>query len=122
MDNEFASRLHFLTDGPMPAQTGSLCDKCQLLDPKTPGFSVQYRTAELKSRSAGCDLCRLFWIACQRRAGEGLSTVRFSREKSTLRMNNSGPPVLHVYRDPGMKASDEECASRLANAKFVAPQ
>lgn len=106
MDNEFVSQtLSHITqsasiDLPRVQKPARLCKSCDQLDFWSP-FSTTIEVHVLKESSLQCELCNLFWNACQKGNSTHLSTVKFERVGSILTMNGSGPPVISIFRSPG---------------------
>jgi hypothetical protein len=111
VDNHFASHLATKLGAEFYEQrrprAHQFCDDCQALNFSALDFSISYEVHQLQSRAAECDLCELFWTTCERNGGTKFPRVRFHREESTLRMNNSGPPALHICKDPSMDPGPE---------------
>jgi hypothetical protein len=112
VDNDFASGL-FSTikssdslEVPQVYESYNPCKECQIVreDLWSPAFSITYDVSKLEARSKSkeCDLCGLFWRTCERRGGTTFSTVKFDRIQSSLKMNGGGPPVLSIFRSPGV--------------------
>jgi hypothetical protein len=82
---------------PELSESTGLCSSCQGLDFfGSLGFSIEYKPEDLEEKSTRCELCGLFWRTCLRNNGNKLSTIRFEKDKSSLRMNGTGPPVLTI--------------------------
>ncbi|CAM1502343.1 Fc.00g043270.m01.CDS01 [Cosmosporella sp. VM-42] len=86
----------------LPRLSSQLCSSCLELDFWSPAFSILYQTQELEGKSTACDLCNLFWTMCKREGATKHPTVQFDRVQSSITLNGGGPPILSIYRSPGM--------------------
>ncbi|KAK3380589.1 hypothetical protein B0T24DRAFT_571473 [Lasiosphaeria ovina] len=106
-DERFASkvmsRIKDLADFTLPEPRRTrLCDSCKKLDFfRSLGFSVEYWTSDLEVRSKNCDLCALFLKTAKKHGRATSGKIRFDKERSWLRFNNAGPPVLSIFRSLG---------------------
>ncbi|KAI3336766.1 hypothetical protein HD806DRAFT_517809 [Xylariaceae sp. AK1471] len=108
-DNSFASlvlsSLQNITglESTQPHNSSLLCLSCQKYDFfRSIGFSVEYTSHDLKTRSTSCELCALFWKTVQQQPGTIPERIRFDRVQSHLVMNNAGSPVLSICGSGGL--------------------
>jgi len=76
-----------------------LCTNCREFDFfDRLGFSVEYTPEDLKSRAYDkCDLCTLFWRTAERYGMADRDVkIRFKKDRSWLRMEGVGSPVLTI--------------------------
>ncbi|KAK0723404.1 hypothetical protein B0T26DRAFT_674977 [Lasiosphaeria miniovina] len=103
-DERFASkvmsRIKDLAGFTLPKpRRARLCDSCKKLDFfRSLGFSVEYGTSDLEVRSKDCDLCALFLKTAKKHDRASSGKIQFDKERSWLRFNNAGPPVLSICR------------------------
>lgn len=111
VDNVFATTV--LGDGRLwekvmqpSSQAAQLCRKCSKTDFWAGEILFTEEVSSLERESSFCEFCSLRWSLCKRFTPAGVPTVLFDRLESTLRLNESYPPVLTIQRGPGMSESD----------------
>ena len=108
VDNTFAHTLFKELDKsetyPQPAKPARLCGKCDNMDFSSQPFRFKDTLAELERQSSVCDFCRMRLDVCKN-LKLGDSTIYFDRLDSTLRVNESYPPVFSLCRTPSMSGA-----------------
>ncbi|KAK5654616.1 hypothetical protein OQA88_7246 [Cercophora sp. LCS_1] len=83
-----------------------LCISCKSLDFfRDFGLKVEYSIDYLESQKDFCKLCALFLDTAKKHNKTGSRKIRFDKERSWLRFDNAGPPVLSICRTLGMHLS-----------------
>lgn len=91
--------------GGQSSRTAQLCGPCSNMDLWAGEFLYTDKVPELESQALFRDFCRRRWDLCKRLENGAKLVVHFDRLESTIRLNENHPPVLTVYRGPGMSRS-----------------
>ncbi|KAK0713433.1 heterokaryon incompatibility protein-domain-containing protein [Lasiosphaeria miniovina] len=86
----------------MSTLAARLCDRCQGFDVCKPFFNIIDTLPDLKSSQSSCDFCKMRWEVCHSPNGEPVQSIRFDREQSTLKLNESLLPVISICRSPDL--------------------
>jgi hypothetical protein len=104
VDNKFATELVKAVgiDGlfPQSASSTSLCGRCQQFDFCEPGFNIEDTWADLETSLKTCNFCKMRWEVSQHLREQGISSIRFDRDQSMLKLNEGKIPVISICRSP----------------------
>lgn len=117
LDNEYAANTfeqlarigHWSPSQPSKV-IAVLCKQCQSFQKEiwSPLFSITYATSLLSqnAKMQNCDLCVLLWQVCKDNVSTRHSQVRFERRDSTVKISDKRFPVLSLFRNYGMCATE----------------
>ncbi|KAE9363831.1 HET-domain-containing protein [Stipitochalara longipes BDJ] len=101
VDNKFASEL-VKTIGvglfPKDAASTRLCDDCKKFDFFEPQFHIKDTWAKLEEKTKICSFCKMRLEVAQHFLANNVSTIRFDRDQSMLKLNESQIPVMSICR------------------------
>ena len=111
IDNDLATDLFTVintahsSDLPETRPSSNICGSCQSLRDHIwdVAFDMTYQVSQLKANAnaKACDLCGLFWKACQRYELTSFKDAHFKRVGSSLTINSTSSTSLSIFRDIG---------------------
>jgi serine/threonine protein kinase len=104
VDNKFAAEIvNAIGVGLFPKYTAPIrrCDDCQKLDFFEPQFHVVDTWEALEKKLKICDFCQMRLEIAQKFLTRNVSTIRFDRDQSMLKLNEGQIPVMSICRSPG---------------------
>jgi len=105
VDNKFAAELvKSIGVGLFPKYTEPTrrCDDCRKFDFFEPQFHIIDKWADLETKAKDCDFCEMRLDIAQKYLARSVSTIRFDRDQSMLKLNEGQIPVMSICRSPGM--------------------
>jgi serine/threonine protein kinase len=104
VDNKFAGQLiKTIGVGLFPKYTPPerRCDDCKKFDFFEPQFHIIDTWAELERTVNICDFCKMRLEVAEKYLAKNVSTIRFDRDQSMLKLNEGQIPVMSICRSSG---------------------
>lgn len=107
VDNKFAEEISKTISTeqlfPKAPEPTDRCDRCRRMNLFESHFTIKDSWTDLEQNQKTCDFCNLRWEASKHLRAENITTVTFTREKSTLKANEGRIPVISLRRSPEAK-------------------